>query len=427
MRTESNGVGAIMALGELWLELLFDDPVIRGGRGDVICSPAGLWLALAALEACADGVTREELRGVVGPVGAEHIAGCELGRGGAFIAATRLLSRLPVRPEFRVPWSGFGVGVGVGHPGFDGPHELHRWVLRSKHGPLDQAAAGVEPAPGALLVNAVALEAEWEEPFDPYFTREFPFTDAQGVTHHVPAMVGEVPVEDAWTVARPHGRVTVVELRARARGGAAAPTAQPVRVRFALGENREVPPAAVIAASWTPATRGRAVRGSRGSRHPEAVLLELPRHSLASHIDVTPHLAALGVERLFSPSAELPRMFAEPVHCDRALQSCLIRIGEEGMRSEAAADDTEDPDRANWTYFDGPGQLLRTAPVRLDRPFAVSVLDESGTIPLLGGYQASRPVYPQAEHRSGDRSAERPETTRVVKGSVGSSKRPVNR
>ncbi|WP_405717508.1 serpin family protein [Streptomyces sp. NBC_01537] len=406
MRTETNGIGSIMALGELWLELLFDDPVIRGGREDVICSPAGLWLALAAMQACADGATREELRGVVGPVGAEHVAGCELGRGGAFIAATRLLSRLPVRPEFRMPWSGFaaaagfGAGVGVGHPGPDSPHDLHQWVLRSRNGPLDHAAAGVDPAPGALLVNAVALEAEWEQPFDPYFTREFPFTDAQGVTHHVPAMVGELPVEDAWTVTRPHGRVTVVELRARARGGAAEPTAQPVRVRFALSENREVPPAAVIAASWAPAARGREVRGSRGSRHPEAVLLELPRHSLAGHVDVTPHLAALGVERLFSPSAELPRMFAEPVHCDRALQSCLIQIGEEGMRSKAAADDTEDPDRANRMYFDGPGQLLRTVPVRLDRPFAVSVLDESGTIPLLGGYQAGPPVYPQAAHRT---------------------------
>ncbi|WP_326611168.1 hypothetical protein OIE62_22895 [Streptomyces scopuliridis] len=314
-----------MALGELWLELLCDDPVVRVGTGDVICSPAGLWLALSALEADADGAAaREELRGVVGPAGPEKNAARELlGQDGAF-----------------------------------------------------------------------TLEAWWEQPFAPYFTREIPFTDARGVTHEVPAVIGEVPVEDAWTVTRPQGRVTVVELRARAGNVAAAPAAQsqsqPVRVRLALGENRHVPPAQVMAASWTPAAQGTRIRGSRnsGGRHPEAILLELPRLALSSEIDVTPHLAALGVRRLFSSSAEpssteLPR--------DRAVHSCLVRLDETGIGSRPVADATEDRPRTYGTYLDGPGQLLRTAPMRLDRPFAVSVLDESGTIPLLSGFQADRP------------------------------------
>jgi len=174
----------------------------------------------------------------------------------------------------------------------------------------------------------------------------------------------------------------------------AAPAARPVRVRFALGEDRQVPPAEVISASWAPATQGSAIRGSRGSRHPEAVLLELPRLWLSGDIDVSPQLAALGVKRLFSPSAELARMFSEPIHCDRAIQSCLVRFDEEGMTSETSADTVKDQPWANRAHFDGPGQLLRTAPVRLDRPFAVSVLDGSGTIPLLAGYQANRPGAP---------------------------------
>ncbi|WSQ08898.1 serpin family protein [Streptomyces sp. NBC_01231] len=388
VQAENNGTEAISALAELWLESLFDDPATHGGR-DVICSPAALWLALTALEAWADGATRDELRGVVGPVGAQDTAVRELGRNDVFVTATRMLSQVPARPEFHTR----SYGITVGQPGLDGPSGLHRWAPGT-NAPLGWAPQCADPARCALLVSTVALEAEWERPFDPCFTRELLFTDAGGVAHPVPAMVAEVPVEDAWTLVRPRGRVTVIELRARAAGGRAVPAAGPVRVRFALGENRQVPPAEVLAAARAPAAHGKVLRGSRATGRPEAVLLELPRLWLSGDIDASPHLTALGVERVFSASAELPGMFSEPVHCERVVQSCVVRFGEEGMSSGTAACPAEDRSGANRNYFDGPGQLLRTVPVRLDRPFAVAVLDESGVIPLLGGYQAGRPGAP---------------------------------
>ncbi|MFF3381029.1 serpin family protein [Streptomyces sp. NPDC002680] len=387
VQVESDGTRTVSALAELWLESLFDDPATHGGR-DVICSPAALWLALTALAACADGATRDELRGVVGPVGAQDTVVRELGRDGVFVTAARVLSQVPARPEFTRPY-----GITVGRPGSDGPSGLHRWA----HGtdtPLGRVARCADPARCALLVGTVALAAEWEQPFEPSFTRELLFTDAGGVAHPVPAMVAEVPVEDAWTLVRPGGRVMVVELRARAAGGGAVPAAGPVRVRFALGENRQVPPAQVLAAAWAPAAHGKALRGSRAGGRPEAVLLELPRLRMSGDIDVTPHLTALGVERVFSASAELPRMFSEPVHCEGVVQSCAVRFGEEGMSSGTAGSTVEDrpwANQADRNHFDGPGQLLRTVPVRLDRPFAVAVLDGSGVLPLLGGYQAGRP------------------------------------
>lgn len=391
MRAENNGTEAISALAELWLESLFDDPATHGGR-DVICSPAALWLALTALEACADGATRDELRGVVGPVGAQDTAVRELGRNDVFVTGVRVLSQVPERPELHTR----SYGITVGRPGLDGPGGRRRWAHGTET-PLGRVPQCADPARCALLVSTAALEAEWEQPFDPYFTRELLFTDAGGVAHPVPAMVAEVPVEDAWTLVRPGGRVTVVERRARAAGGGAVPAAGPVRVRFALGENRQVPPAQVLAAAWSPAAHGKALRGSRAGGRPEAVLLELPRLRLSGDIDVSPHLTALGVERVFSASAELPRMFSEPVHCERVVQSCAVRFGEEGMSSGTAACPVEDrswADQANRNHFDGPGQLLRTVSVRLDRPFAVAVLDGSGVIPLLGGYQAGRPGAP---------------------------------
>jgi hypothetical protein len=40
------------------------------------------------------------------------------------------------------------------------------------------------PAPeaGVVLTNTVTLDARWEWPFVPYFTREIPFTEAEGRT-----------------------------------------------------------------------------------------------------------------------------------------------------------------------------------------------------------------------------------------------------
>lgn len=359
------GAGGIRALGEIWLEVLLADPAVGGGAGGAVCSPAGLWMALCALEAGAEGATRRELRGIVGPDASGDAAVRELRRGGVITSAT----------------------------GLTGP-------------------GGASSATG-VLVNEVGLEARWERPFEPLFTRAIAFTDARGLTHDVPAMVAEVPVEDAWTVAREHGRVTVVELRARSGDGAATtPAAPPARVRFALGENPQVPPAEVIAASWTPAAEGTPIRGSRSrhGRHPEAILLELPRLTLCGDVDVSPLLAAIGAESLLSPSAELPEfpgVFPERPYQGRTVQRCFVRCDEEGLTSEAAAEAAEAAEPAeaaehrtperSWT--DGPGQLLRTVPVRLDRPFAVAVLDGSGTVPLLAGYQAERPGSPPARTR----------------------------
>ncbi|MDJ0343493.1 serpin family protein [Streptomyces sp. H10-C2] len=142
-----------------------------------------------------------------------------------------------------------------------------------------------------------------------------------------------------------------------------------------------------------PGTRGRKIRGSRsgGGRNPEAIVLELPRLALAGDMGVSPHLAALGVESLFSASAERSRQFSEPLHRHRAVQTCRVRLDEEGMSSRPAAGASEDRSSPGY-WTDGPGSLVRTAPMRLDRPFGVSVLDENGTIPLLAGYQPGRPA-----------------------------------
>jgi len=337
MRATRGDQGAVIkTLGEMWLESL------PGGRaGGTVCSPAGLWGVLAG----AEGRVREEVRGVLGPDVRESAAVRELSLCGAFSART---------------------------------------------GPGRQPGEG-DPALGGLLVQDVTLNGWWEHPFDPAFTRVIAFTDAGGVIHQVPAMVAEVPVEDAWTVRRAQGRVRVVELRAHAEQRT-TPAGPCMRVRLALAEDPRLPPTEVIAASWAPAAEGARIRGGKGQggRQPEAILLELPRLALRADVDASPFLAEIGVRGPASPSAGPSGAGRERPDGGRTVQRCSLRLDEAGLSSLTGSDAVDPhPPARYWT--DGPGELVATVPMRFDRPFAVSVLDGSGTIPLLAAYRAGPP------------------------------------
>lgn len=101
--------GAVQRLAERWIRDGMAAGEGRGGTGTgtgFVCSPAGLWLALAAVAAGARGATAAELRALLGtadreaaPVVTALARG--LARTGALGVATRVWSRVPVLPAFQ--------------------------------------------------------------------------------------------------------------------------------------------------------------------------------------------------------------------------------------------------------------------------------------------------------------------------------------
>ncbi|MFD9968180.1 serpin family protein [Streptomyces sp. NPDC059011] len=349
--------GAVRALGERWLRQ-FD------GRGDFVCSPAGLWLALGAVAAGAGGGTAEELRallGVAGPDAAAAVtsAADELAGTDALAAATRVWSRVPVHRAYREALP----GIGFARLG-ESRDDIDDWVRQATGGQIEKLPAPVLPDTLLALVNALALKARWQTPFQGHATRPAPFTDASGTVHQVPTMHRTLVPGDAWTA----GPAQVAQLRCEGAAGAV--------VRLVLGAPG-ADPAEVLPAAWAP-------RAACAPFEAEAVALAVPRLSLRTTTDITPQLPALGVRRATTSLADFSGLSPEPLAISTVVQEAVLRIAELGVEAAAAT--------AVLSRAGGAPRPDRTFRLAYDRPFGIVVLDASGRLPLFAAWQSTAPA-----------------------------------
>ncbi|MFE0171911.1 serpin family protein [Streptomyces sp. NPDC059002] len=362
---------AIRGLAERWLPEMAATAQEGGGTGDFVCSPAGLWLALTAVAAGARGETADELRELLGAAGpdaaravtdgARALAGTD-----ALGVATRVWSRVPVHREYReaLPDVGFGPME---------PDAVDAWVREATDGMIERLPVVVTPDTLLLLVNALALKARWEDPFEGAGTRDAAFTDAAGDVHQVPTMRRAVAPGDAWVVDRDAGdggRARVVEMRCAARGGRA-----PVRVRFVLGEPG-AGPGAVLPLGWAAQERWSGIDA-------EQIVMALPRLSLRTRTDATEQLAALGVRWAMTDAADFSGMSPERLAISQVVQEAVVKVAEEGVEAAAV---TAVPMAPGGAYR--PRRVERVA---FERPFGVVVLDGGGEVPLFLGWQTGVP------------------------------------
>jgi Serpin (serine protease inhibitor) len=359
---------AVRDLAERWLPAVAGDPAVAGRGGDLVCSPAGVWLALAAVACGAARETEGELRALLGTAGpAAGAAATGLARAlagtDALAVATSVWTRAPLLPAYRAALPDVGFGPLGDRTAVDA------WVREATGGLITGLPLRLPPQARLVLVNALALRARWEQPFVRRETRPRDFRDATGGVRQVPTMHGPVPVRSVWATP---GGATVVELRC-----AAAPDGSPgARVRFVLGAPGEAA-GRVLPQAWS-ADRV-PVRAAR-------VTVALPRLSLCATTDVTAHLAALGVRSATTDAADFSLMSGERLKVSQVAQECLVRVAELGM--EAAAVTSVAMVRA--------AAVARPEPLRIafDRPFGIVVLPDRHDVPLLAAWQATAPADP---------------------------------
>jgi serpin B len=358
--------GAVRALAERWLA------EERDGAANLVHSPAGLWLALAAVAAGAEGDTADELRALLGVAGEEAAAAAtgvarELAGTDALGVATGVWSRVPVYRAFRESLPDIGFGP------LQDPAAIDAWVREATDGLIERLPVPVSDDLPMLLVNALRLKARWETPFEGSSTHDRPFTDAAGVAHVVPTMHGAVPPADVWRApaAGGYGTVDVVELRCATETGAL-----PAVVRFVMGPYG-APAAWVLPAAWAGPER-------RTGLDADQVVLALPRLALRGSEDLLPRLRALGMRTASTRHADFSRLSPEPLSVGGVVQECVLRVAERGVEAAAVT--------AVMYRMVGAYRPKRVHTVRFDRPFGVVVLDGSGTVPLFTAWQASAPA-----------------------------------
>ncbi|TWG02814.1 serpin B [Streptomyces brevispora] len=353
--------GAVQRLGERWIR----EPAGPGG-GSFVCSPAGLWPALAVVAAGARGETADELRAVLG-VAEREVADAvtagvrEPAATDALGVATRVWTRVPVHREYREALAdiGFGPMDAAG---------VYAWVREATGGLIERLPLDISDEMLLVLVNVLALKARWEEPFEPGNTEDRPFTDAAGESRAVPTMYGTRGPWDGWTVRGTH----VVELRCRTERGGAAPA----RVRLVLGEPG-AGAADVLPAAWAP----QAVRTRLDA---DVLSVAVPRFTLRTNVQATDQLPALGVRVATSAAADFAWMSPERLRISQVVQETVVKVAEEGVRAAAV------------TVLAAPGSAApgpqRCRHIAFDRPFGIVVLDGSGELPLFTGWQEDIPA-----------------------------------
>ncbi|WP_416070277.1 serpin family protein [Streptomyces sp. ME02-6991-2A] len=360
---------AVQHLADRWIrDALATGKPAEGGS--FVCSPAGLWLALAAVAAGARGGTARELRALLGTADREAgpavtAAARELALTGALEVATRVWSRVPVESAYR---------EALPDVRFDDvldPEALDAWVREATGGLIERLPLEITDETLLALVNVLALKARWEKPFEGWLTRDRPFTDASGTTRPAATMTKGVPLTDVWAVDGTY----VVELRCTGGEGGGAGA----RVRFVLGE-----PGAgagrVLPAGWTDRSTG--VRPET-----DLVTIALPRLALRTRIAVTGHLPALGVRLATSHAADFSGLSPLPLAISDVVQEAVLKVAEEGVEAAAV---TVVALRAG-SAAPPPQRVLHLA---FDRPFGIVVLPAGSDVPLFTAWQAEAPTDP---------------------------------
>jgi serpin B len=210
-------------------------------------------------------------------------------------------------------------------------------------------SGSLDAATQMVLVNAVAMDAPWEFPFDPAATRPTPFTLAYGTVVDVPSMhydeyLPSLSTEDLRAVELPYG------------GGALSMV--------------------VIAPTDLEAFEAGLTAESLASLMEQiqdgGIHLSLPKWSARTEVEMSDTLSTLGMPSAFGDAADFSGMVdAGGLRLTRVEHEAVIEVDEEGTRAAAAT---------------GGAMVLSHGPtIEINRPFLYLIRDQgAGTILFIG-------------------------------------------
>ncbi len=228
---------------------------------------------------------------------------------------------------------------------------INDWILDNTNQLIPElfAPGSIDPATEMVLVNAVALDAPWEFPFDPDHTTDSEFTLLDGTTVNVPTMHYDEFLPSA------HGTdFSAVEIP---YGGGALSMVVIVPTDFVQFES-----------DLTADRLEQIVEDlSEGGIH-----LSLPKWTTRTHLNMNEVLKGLGMQSAFGPSADFSGMLSNGgLWIDIVEHEAFIEVDENGTRAAAAS---------------GSSMMASHGPtVEVTRPFIYLIRDRgAGAILFIG-------------------------------------------
>ncbi|MFC0211749.1 serpin family protein [Paenibacillus chartarius] len=240
--------------------------------------------------------------------------------------------------------------------------EINDWVKKQTRGRIPSIVdEPVDPLTKAMLINALHLNAAWENPFQENQTKDGPFTRADGTVKQVPMMKrsGRMAYDEEDThqaVKLPYGDGQLSMLIVLPRPGA----------------DRKALAAKLFA---DPAWWMRSYEGFSGE-------LTLPRFRVEMTAELKELLAPMGMADAFDPLKADFRAMAntdathEPLFISRVLHKTYLDVNEKGTEAAAA---TLVGMKAGSAPPNGRFEM------KVDRPFWLAIVDEQSKLLLFVG------------------------------------------
>lgn len=234
----------------------------------------------------------------------------------------------------------------------DGERQIiNEWVEQQTNDLIPELfpEASLDASTVMVLVNAIALDAPWEFPFDPAATRDEPFTRADGsavnvATMHYDEFLPSAFTEEYQAVELPYG------------GGA---------LSMVVVMPNDL---AAFEANLTTESLSRVL----GSITDGGIHLSLPKWSARTHLTLNDTLTEMGMPTAFGDGADFSGMVdGGGILLDRVEHEAFIEVDEEGTRAAAAT---------GGAMADSHGPTIT-----INQPFLYVIRDRgAGTILFIG-------------------------------------------
>ena len=320
---------------------------LYAGDGNVMLSPVSLTMALGM---AAEGAEGETLAAILRALGAEDASALSSvvpeeikSANAAFVAQGLELKEAYVdrlNEAYGAEWFELDAEV---------VEKVNAWVAEHTDGLIDRLLSDApDPQTGLILINAIAMDAKWEKPFEAYNTIEDSF--------HAPE--GDVTVEMMYQ----QDFFDYVE-----RDGL-----QIIRLPYADGALSMwiALPGEGVSIGLDGLLDALAEQGmdylTDGAEEREVDLF-LPKLDLTTENSLSDALKALGVEAPFGSDADFSGISEVPLRIDEILQKVRVQLDEEGTKAAAAT----------AAMVACMAMLPEEEPVevRVDRPFAFVIAD----------------------------------------------------
>lgn len=340
------------------------------GSESVLVSPLSVLSALAMAENGADGETLAQMEQVTG-MGATELTGLlqaygALADNGPLSVANSIWLRdsdgLTVQDDF-LETCGGRLGAQVFSAPFDDSTvaDVNAWVSEKTNEMIPEMLSQISGDAQVLLVNALAFEGGWDEPFDSALISPDTFTCEDGAEQDVTMMHSTegsyLEGELASGFVKPYEGYDYAFVGLLPAEG------------VSVGELLEGLDGAALEELLVPVPNAAAEIG-------------LPKFTASYETELANALRALGVTDAFDPTlADFSRMGSSergPLHVDGVLHKTFIDVNEEGTRAAAATVVGMDGAAA-------PGNPVEYHEVILDRPFVYLILDLRAGMPVFAG------------------------------------------